>query len=122
MARPTIGSMRDRLEEPEPIIVPEPDEPDEPEPDVEPVSASAAPALVPAVATAIEREYEYRVEVLTNAQILDAKTLPDLLSTASHDEWHLVEIIDTGEKKAVLLRKRKEAKPERRPVGFMVRS
>ena len=108
-------------EEPDPIIVPEPDEPDEPEPEVEPVAAGGAPALVPAVATTIEREYEYRVEVLGNAQILDGKTLPDLLSTASHDEWHLVEIIDTGENKAVLLRKRKEPKPERRPVGFMRR-
>ena len=108
-------------EEPEPIVVPdEPDEPDEPEIEPEPVASGTT--LIPAVTTAVEREYEYRVEVVTNAQVLDGKTLPDLLSQASHDEWHLVEIIDAGDQKAVLLRKRKESKPQRRPVGFMLGS
>ncbi len=109
-------------EEPEPIIVPEPDEPDEPEPEVEPVAAGGQAALIPAVAAPVERDYDYRIEVVTNSQILDGKTLPDLLGKASHEEWHLVEIIDAGEQKAVLLRKRKESKPDRRPVGFVVRS
>jgi hypothetical protein len=108
--------MRTRFEEePEPIEVP--DDPDEPEIEPQPV-ASDGPALVPAVPATVEREYEYKVEVITLQQVVDGKTLPDLLSKASHDDWHMVEIIDAGEKKAVLLRKRKEAKPERRPVGF----
>lgn len=121
--RPTIGFVRPRVEEePEPIVVPdEPDEPDEPEVEPEAVATSGT-TLVPAVPANVEREYEYRVEVVTNAQVLDGKTLPNLLSEASHDEWHLVEIIDAGDKKAVLLRKRKESKPQRRPVGFMLGS
>lgn len=106
-------------EEPDPIEVP--DDPDEPEVEPETVS-SRSPALVPAVAAAADREYEYRVEVVTVDEVVDGKTLPELLSKASHEEWHLVEIIDAGERKAILLRKRKEAKPERRPVGFALRS
>ncbi len=102
-------------EEPEPPEIP--DDPDEPEIEPERVS-SQSPALVPAVAAPPDREYEYKVEVVTVAEVVDGKTLPELLSKASHDEWHLVEIIDAGEKKAILLRKRKENKSERRPVGF----
>jgi len=110
--------MRTRLEEePEPIEVP--DDPDEPEIEPEPV-ASGGPALIPSVPGPAERDYEYRVEVITLQQVVDGKTLPDLLTKASHDDWHLVEIVDAGEKKALLLRKRKEAKPDRRPVGFSV--
>lgn len=102
-------------EEPEPIIVPEPDEP-EVEPD--PVATGSGPAMVPAVPAPADREYEYRVEVITVQEVLDGKSLPDLLSKASHEEWNLVEILDAGEKKAILLRKRKEKQQDRRPVGF----
>jgi hypothetical protein len=110
--------MRRRLEEePDPIIVPaEPDEePDEPED--EPAASAATGTLVPRVEAPIEREYEYRVDVLTVAQVLDG-TIADKLSDASHDEWHLVDIIDAGDKKALLLRKRKQKEAARRPVGF----
>ncbi len=109
--------MRPRFEEePEPIIVPEPDE-DPDEPDGEPAAAATA-TIVPRVdAGAGEREYEYRVDVVTVAQVLDG-TLADRLSEASHDEWNLVDIIDAGEKKALLMRKRKQKESARRPVGF----
>ncbi len=109
--------MRPRFEEePEPIIVPEPDE-DPDEPDAEPAAAATA-TIVPRVdAGAVEREYEYRVDVVTVAQVLDG-TLADRLSEASHDEWNLVDIIDAGEKKALLMRKRKQKESARRPVGF----
>lgn len=105
--------MRSRLEE-----IPEPDEPEEPDgPDApETVAATAAP--IPAVEAPVEREYEYRVEVVTVPEVLDGKTLTARLEEASHDEWHLVEIIDCGDKKAILLRKRKEKKSDRRPLGF----
>lgn len=108
-------------EEPEPTVVPEPDEPDEPD---EPEPAAAVPAgpVVPSVSASAERHYEYRVEVLTNSQVLDGTSLPKLLSDASEDEWQLVEIVDGGESKAVLLRKRKESKTERRRVGFVIGS
>lgn len=106
--------MRVRLEEiPEPD---EPDEPDEPEGPETVTATSAAP--VPAVEAPVEREYEYRVDVVTVAEVLDGKTLADKLESASHDEWHLVEIIDCGDRKAILLRKRKEKKADRRPLGF----
>jgi hypothetical protein len=102
-------------EEPEPIIVPEPDEePDEPE--GEP-AATATATHVPRVEPPVERDYEYRVEVLTVAQVLDG-TIAEKLSEASHDEWNLVDIIDAGDKKALLLRKRKQKETARRPVGF----
>jgi hypothetical protein len=111
--------MRPRFEEePEPIIVPEPDE-DPDEPDADPAAAATATAtMVPRVdATAGEREYEYRVDVVTVAQVLDG-TLADRLSEASHDEWNLVDIIDAGDQKALLMRKRKQKESSRRPVGF----
>jgi len=102
-------------EEPEPPEIP--DDPDDP--DVEPeTTAAGGPTLIPTVPAPVDREYEYKLEVMTLDQVLDGKSLPDLLSRFSKDEWHLVEIIDGGDRKAVLLRKRKEAKNERRPVGF----
>lgn len=109
--------MRPRFEEePEPIIVPEPDEdPDEPDPEP---AASATATVVPRVdAGGAEREYEYRVDVVTVAQVLDG-TLADRLSEASRDEWNLVDIIDAGDQKALLMRKRKQKESARRPVGF----
>lgn len=110
--------MRPRQEEePDPIVIPaEPDE--EPEgPEEEPAASAATGTVVPRVEAPVEREYEYRVDVLTVAQVLDG-TIADKLSDASHDEWHLVDIIDAGDKKALLLRKRKQKESARRPVGF----
>jgi hypothetical protein len=106
--------MRPRLEE-EPIIVPEPDE-DPEEPD-EPAGAGAAATMVPRVDSPTDREYEYRVDVVTVAQVLDG-TIAEKLGDASHDDWHLVDIIDAGDKKALLLRRRKQKDSNRRPVGF----
>ena len=103
-------------EEPEPIIVPEPDE-DPDEPDDEPASAAATATMVPRVDAPTEREYEYRVDVVSVAEVLDG-TIAEKLGEASHDEWHLVDIIDAGDKKALLLRKRKQKESSRRPVGF----
>ncbi len=104
--------MRLRLEE-----EPEPDEPEIPEEEPEPVAGGPA-TLVPAVPAPVERDYEYRVDTYTIEQVLDGKTLPSKLEEASHEEWHLVEVIDCGDKKAFLRRKRKESKPDRRPLGF----
>jgi len=103
-------------EEPEPIIVPEPDEePDEP--DEQPAARTAAGTLIPRVDAGGDRDYDYRVDVLTVAQVLDG-TIAQKLSDASHEEWHLVDIIDAGDKKALLLRKRKQRESQHRPVGF----
>jgi hypothetical protein len=97
-------------EEPEPD---EPDEPDEPE-----IDAVAGPGpMVPAVSMG-GREYEYRTELLTAAQVTDGKTLAEKLTTASADGWDLVEIVAAGDQYAVLQRKPKSPKKEARPVGF----
>jgi len=108
--------MRPRFEEePAPIIVPEPDDPEAP--DDEPAATAGAATLVPTVDAPSEREYEYRVDVLTVAQVLDG-TIATRLGEASHDEWNLVDIVDAGDKKALLLRRRKQKQSSRRPVGF----
>jgi hypothetical protein len=103
-------------EEPEPIIVPEPDE-DPDEPDDEPAAAAATATIVPRVDAPSEREYEYRIDVVSVAEVLDG-TIAEKLGEASHDDWNLVDIIDAGDKKALLLRKRKQKESSRRPVGF----
>ena len=108
--------MSARLEE-EPYEIP--DEPDDPDEDpVAPAIAEAGSAPVPSVEPGKERDYEYRVEVITIEEVLDGHTLADRLSAASSEEWHLVDIIDAGDRKAILLRKRREQKAERRRVGF----
>lgn len=99
--------MRARLEE-------EP-EPDEPEPEG-PVATAAGP-MVPSVPDG-GREYEYRTELVTIAQVVDGTTLAEQLNKASSDGWDLVEIIPAGDRHAILLRRTKRPEPRVRPVGF----
>ena len=96
---------------------PEPDE----EPDEQPETAAAAPAgVVPTVGSGAGREYEFRTELLSLAQIADGTTLGKLLTTSSADSWDLVDIIDAGDQRVVLLRKVKRTPRDSRPVGFAV--
>jgi len=97
--------MRERLEE----------EPDE-EPDETP-AAAATSTLVPAVSNG-GREFEYRTELVTAAQVLDGTTLAEQLTKASADGWDLVDVITAGDRHAVLLRRAKRAEREARQVGF----
>ena len=106
--------MTERLEE-------EP-EPDEPEPDDEPSAARSVASMVPTVGGSGSREYEYQTELLSIAQLTDGKTLAERLSKASIDGWDLVDILDGGDQRVVLLRKPKRPKTESRPVGFAVRA
>ena len=101
-------TMRARLEE-----EPEPDEPDEDEP-----AGAASSTLVPAVAADGGREFEYRTELVTAAQVLDGSTLAEQLTKASADGWDLVDIIGAGDRHAILLRKAKRLDRPGRPVGF----
>jgi hypothetical protein len=98
--------MRARFEE-EPE---EPDEPDEP-------AGRAGGAMVPTVAPS-GREFEFRVEVVSLEQVTDGKTLPDRLGKASADGWDLYEVIDAGDRRALLLRRPKKNDREARRVGF----
>lgn len=96
---------------------------EEPEPDEDPDEEPAAPAaqgsgLVPSVESGGGREFEYRTELLTAAQLTDGKSLPELLTKTSGEEWDLVDILAAGDRHVVLLRRRKKPQRESRPVGF----
>jgi hypothetical protein len=99
--------MRERLEE-------------EPEPDEEPEQAPAATPpgmLVPSVSET-GREHEYRTDLVTAAEVIDGSTLAGQLTKASADGWDLVDIINAGDRYAVLLRRARRAERNARPVGF----
>ncbi|HEY4026112.1 MAG TPA: hypothetical protein VGO86_06745 [Candidatus Dormibacteraeota bacterium] len=101
--------MRERLEE-----EPEPDE----EPDETPAAVATAPAApLPSVADG-GREFEYRTELVTAEQIVDGTTLAGQLTTASADGWDLVDIVQAGDRHAILLRRAKRPERNARPVGF----
>lgn len=104
--------MRDRFEE-------DPDPDEEPEPEEAP-AATGAGTLVPSVADD-HREFEYRTEVLTAAEVVDGTTLPSKLTTASADNWDLVDIVPAGDRHAVLFRRVKRPERTARPVGFTPR-
>lgn len=99
--------MRERVEE-----EPEP----EPEPDETPPPAATS-TLVPTVGDA-GREYEYRTELVTAAQMLDGKSLPEQLNKASTEGWDLVDIIVVGDRHAILLRRARRPGQSIRRVGF----
>ncbi len=96
-------------------------EPDEPEPDDEPGSAPSVASIVPTVGGSGSREFEYRTDLISVAELTDGSTLAEKLGKASVDGWDLVDILDGGDQKVVLLRKPKRPKTESRPVGFAVR-
>lgn len=103
--------MSDRLEE-----EPEPDE----EPDVETPAATAPGTMVPSVGSSDGgREFEYRTELVTAAQITDGTTLAEHLTKASTDGWDLVDIVNAGERHAILLRRAKKPTAGTRQVGFL---
>jgi hypothetical protein len=95
---------------------------EEPEPDEDPgqETAVAAPPgpVVPAVGPGT-RELEYRTELVTAAEIVDGKSLAEQLNQASVDGWDLVEIIEAGDRYAILLRRPKVPDREARRVGFL---
>jgi hypothetical protein len=98
--------MRNRFEE----------DPEE-EPEEAPPAAAATSTLVPAVADG-SREFEYRTELVTVAQVLDGSTLAGQLGKASVDGWDLVDILAAGDSHVVLLRRIKRSERESRTVGF----
>jgi hypothetical protein len=91
--------MRERLEE-------------EPEPE-EAQSASVVPTVAPS-----GRDFEYRTDTLTAAEVVEGTKLIELLNASAADGWDLVEIIAAGDSHVVLQRKAKPPKRDGRRVGF----
>ena len=103
--------------DPEQVPIIEPDDPE-----YEPEDIPAAPPTMTAGSSSTngygERDFEYRTEALSVEQVVDGKTLADRLTRASADGWHLLDIVDAGDRRVLVLRRLK--KPERvaRNVGF----
>ena len=112
--------MRDRKSEYDPDEFPviEPDEDPEYEPEDTPAAAGNLTAARSTSNGSGDREFEYRTEVLTVAEVADGTTLVARLGEATADGWHLVEVVDAGESRVILLRKAKKSERERRSVGF----
>lgn len=105
--------MRERLEEDLDFD----DEDDDDDLDDQPV------ATVPTQRTVVPppeggRDYEYRTELLTAEQVTDGTTLASHLTRASADGWDLVDIVNAGERHAILLRRLKRTERNARQVGF----
>jgi hypothetical protein len=94
-----------------------PDDPDD-EPEEEPATAGGAFTGAPRVYDGDEREWEFRTENLTLAEVVDGKTLAERLAAAARDNWHLAFAIDAGDTRVLVLRRPKKAERERRAVGF----
>src|SRR5262245_38955060 len=104
--------MRERFEfEEDPDLDDDDDDLDE-----EPGNVSPHRAIVPPPDGG--REYEYRTELLTAAQVTDGSTLSSELTKASSDGWDLVDIINAGDRHAILLRRLKKPERSGRQVGF----
>lgn len=93
-------AMRERLEE-----------------DPEHEEASPSQSAIPTV-TPVGREFEYRTDALTNADVTKGTKLIELLNKSAADGWDLVEIINAGDNHVVLQRKGKPPKRDSRRVGF----
>ena len=91
------------------------EEPDEDEPERD--GARPATPVVPTVAGA-GREWEYRTDLLSQAQVADGDTLAKRLTAASAEGWDLFQVLDAGERRVLLLRRPKQPKREPRRVGF----
>jgi hypothetical protein len=96
--------------------IPEED-PDE-EPEEEPTGAGAAMATAVPSLGLPSREFEFRTDELSLAELVDGRTLAARLGQASKDGWDYVQVIEAGEKRLLLLRRAKRPEKQGRPVGF----
>ncbi|GAC1613264.1 MAG: hypothetical protein NVS9B1_21450 [Candidatus Dormibacteraceae bacterium] len=105
--------------DPEEIPDEDPDEDPEYEPDDAPVGPSTLTTSVHANnGGGGDREYEYRSEMLSIEEVADGHTLVDRLNAGTADGWHLVDVIDAGDKRLLLLRKVRKSERVHRTVGF----
>ncbi|HEX6488436.1 MAG TPA: hypothetical protein VF137_06125 [Candidatus Dormibacteraeota bacterium] len=95
----------------------EPDEPEE-----EPAQAEQSVAtLVPSVGQAA-REFEFRTEALSLAELTDGSTLARKLTEASKEGWDLVSVLDAGDHRVIVYRRGKRSERQSHPVGFFPQS
>ena len=93
------------------------EEPDE-EPEEEPTgNASGVAAAVPTTGFP-SREFEYRTDEISLADLADGSTLARRLGEASRDGWDFVQVLEAGDKRLVLLRRGRRGERQSRPVGF----
>ena len=93
------------------------EEPDE-EPEDEPNgSATGVATAVPALGFP-SREFEFRTDEISLAELADGATLAKRLGEASKDGWDFVQIVEAGDKHLLLLRRGKRGERQSRPVGF----
>ena len=97
------------------------EEPEEPETEPQPAPGAAAHAALVVASASQGVEFDYRTEVLSAAQVLDGKTLPQKLAQESADGWDLVDLLQAQDKHVILLRKPKRADRGERRVGFFAR-
>jgi hypothetical protein len=102
--------MRERLEED-----PDYDDDDDDDEAGGPVGSGHRAIVPPFEGT---REFEFRTELITAEQVTDGTTLAGHLTKASADGWDLVDIINAGERHAILLRRLKRPERSARQVGF----
>jgi hypothetical protein len=93
----------------------DPDDPDEPEQPGDGAATATRPMLSVGLPS---REWEYSTQVLTVAQVSDGTMLVKILKEAGADGWELVDVIDGGEKRVLLMRRPKRSERESRRVGF----
>ena len=97
---------------------PEPDEPDEPDETESAVPPTVTGTAVPASGSG--NDWEYRVEPLTDGEVADAAGLADRLNRGAADGWHLVQVVEAGSGRILVLRRQKRPERNNRPVGFAV--
>jgi hypothetical protein len=90
------------------------EEPEEPE--EEPAGAPAGVATVVPSVGGPPREFEFKTEELTVAEI--SAVLASRLTEASKEGWDFVQVIDAGERRVILYRRAKRGERHSRPVGF----
>src|SRR2546421_16331 len=100
----------------DPEQLPDYDPDDEPDDEPEGSVASAGPG--PRVYAGDDREWEFRTENLTLAEVTDGKTIADRLNTAAKDGWHLVFSVDAGDSRVLVLRRPRRGERTHRAVGF----
>ncbi|MDQ6636559.1 MAG: hypothetical protein M3Y62_02095 [Candidatus Dormibacteraeota bacterium] len=93
---------------------------EEPEPDQEPDAAGPALSLPVPTVTDGEggRNWHYRTDLLTPAEMIDGETLVAKLAAAAEDSWELAGVYPAGERHVLLLRKPRKVEREARRVGF----